>query len=99
MKSLYENLLKNAPNFDIPKGIKEIHFTLISCMCDNKNLFTFKKNEDGEFKLNCHGSAYSNFQLDDDKYELEWLADEGLWDDLIFQINQGVQKVQKVRFR
>jgi len=65
----------------------------------NKYLWTFKKNQDGDYKLSTNGQAYSNFQCKIDKYEIEWLADEGKWFQVEREINKGVKNVWKVRSR
>ena len=49
---------------------REVIFHTVASMCDNKHLFKFKKDANGEFKLSCNGFAYSNFGIKNDKYEL-----------------------------
>ena len=75
---------------------REVIFHTVASMCDNKHLFKFKKDANGEFKLSCNGFAYSNFGIKGDKYELEWAADEGDFFDVIKMINSGYQLVEKV---
>ena len=95
----YRELINNPPKFKITGTPREVKFDLISCMCDNLYCWTLKKNEDGDFKLNTHGYAFSNFQLKCRADDLEWMADDGDWDQVIRMINEGVQKVSAVKFR
>ena len=80
----------------IVENPKEVIFHTVAGMCDNKNMFRFKKDASGEFKLSCCGFAYSNFGISNHKYELEWAADEGDFFDVIKMINSGYQLVEKV---
>ena len=80
----------------IVENPKEVIFHTVAGMCDNKNMFRFKKDASGEFKLSCNGFAYSNFGIKGDKYELEWAADEGDFFDVIQMINSGFQLVERV---
>jgi hypothetical protein len=75
---------------------REVIFHTVASMCDNKHKFRFKKNDEGDFKLTCYGFAFSNFGIKDDKYELEWAADEGDFFDVVQMINSGYQLVEKV---
>jgi hypothetical protein len=105
IKSTYQQLIQNPPKLNLPgkeetKSIKEVVFDLCSCMCDNRYRFTFKKNEAGEFRLLRHGFAYSNFQIKGYRSDdLEWLADDGEWSEVVSAINSGVQKVEKTKYR
>jgi len=83
----------------IVKNPKEVIFHTVASMCDNKNMFSFKKDASGEFKLNCNGFAYSNFGIEDHKYQLEWAADKGDFFNVIKIINSGFQVVEEVRSR
>jgi len=76
--SKYQELRRNAPKLTIKDGAKEVIFKTISCMCDNVHYFRFKKNNDGEFKLDCMGYSYGNFSIKAEKYMLEWNADDKL---------------------
>ena len=89
----YESFLAKKCIVENPK---EVIFHTVAGMCDNKNMFRFKKDASGEFKLSCNGFAYSNFGIKGDKYELEWAADEGDFFDVIKMINSGYQLVEKV---
>ncbi len=104
-ENVYKNLVKNPPRLNLPgkeetKSIKEVVFDMCSVMCDNRYRFTFKKNEAGEFRLLRHGFAYSNFQIKGYRSDdLEWLADDGDWNDVVSAINSGVQLVEKTKYR
>tara|TARA_R110001599_G_C12199672_1_gene655588 strand:- start:257 stop:517 length:261 start_codon:yes stop_codon:yes gene_type:complete len=65
----------------------------------NKYLWTFKQNQDGDYKLSTNGQAYGNFQCNVDKYEIEWLADEGKWSEVEREVNRGVKNVYKIKSR
>lgn len=98
-ESLYWRLSKNPPKFDISGTPREIKIDLVSVMCDNKYRWTLKKNEDGDYKINTHSFAFSNFQTKMRKDDIEWLADEGSWQEVIDAINEGTSKVHKIKFR
>jgi len=83
----------------IVENPKEVILHTVDGMCDNKNMFRFKKDASGEFKLNCCGFAYSNFGIANHKYELEWAADKGDFFSIIKMINSGYQVVEEVRSR
>ena len=83
----------------IVQNPREVIFHTVASMCDNKHLFKFKKDASGEFKLSCCGFAYSNFGIENHKYELEWAADEGNFFDVIKMINSGFQVVEEVKSR
>ena len=80
----------------IVQNPREVIFHTVASMCDNKHMFRFKKNAEGDFNLTCNGFAFSNFGIKNDKYELEWAADEGDFFDVIKMINLGYQLVEKV---
>ena len=80
----YESFLANECIVENPK---EVIFHTVASMCDNKHLFKFKKDANGEFKLSCNGFAYSNFGIPNDKYELEWAADDDRFFNVIQMIN------------
>ena len=88
----YESFLADQ----IVQNPKEVIFHTVASMCDNKYLFKFKKDASGEFKLSCNGFAYSNFGIKNDKYELEWAADDDRFFNVIQMINSGYQVVEKV---
>jgi len=90
----YESFLANECIVENPK---EVIFHTVAGMCDNKDMFRFKKDDDGEFKLSC--GFYSNFGITDHEYELEWAADRGDFFNVIQMINSGYQVVEEVRSR
>ena len=80
----------------IVQNPREVIFHTVASMCDNKYLFKFKKNAEGDFKLTCNGFSFSNFGIKDDKYKLEWAADESNFFNVIPMIDSGYQVVEKV---
>ena len=80
----------------VKQDAREVIFHTVASMCDNKHMFRFKKNAEGDFNLTCNGFAFSNFGIKNDKYELEWAADEGNFFDVVQMINSGYQLVEKV---
>jgi len=72
--SLFGELRRNPPKIEIKKGAKEVIFTTISAMCDNRHLLQLKKNSDGEFKLDGKGNSLRNWNLKVDVFEIEWAA-------------------------
>ena len=80
----------------IVENPKEVIFHTVAGMCDNRHMFRFKKNAEGDFNLTWNGFAFSNFGIKNDKYELEWAADEGDFFDVVQMINSGYQLVEKV---
>ena len=49
-----------------------------------------------KFTTGCNGFAYSNFGIKNDKYELEWAADDDRFFNVIQMINSGYQVVERV---
>jgi hypothetical protein len=97
--SKYIELLRKPPVLEVVDSAREVIVNLVSCMCDNKHKWTIKKNEEGDFKIFTHGSAFSNFQTKFDRDEIEWAADAGDWSDVWKMINSGVSKIESVRSR
>lgn len=97
--SKYEVLTINPPSLTIKEGAREVIFNLISVMCDNRQTLRFKKNSEGDFKMDGYGSALSNFQMKFKPYEVEWEADEENWGTVIRMINSGVSVVESVASR
>ena len=95
----YLELRANPPKLSIKGGAREVIFTTISCMCDNVGYLRFKKNEEGDFKLDGVGFAISNWQMKTTQHDLEWLADEAGWDEVIKLINTGTSKIESVKSR
>ena len=97
--SKYRELRLNAPKLTIKEGAKEVIFKTVSCMCDNVHYLRFKKNEEGDFKLDGMGYAVSNWQMKHPKHEIEWEADENMWGGVIAMINSGTAKIESVTSR
>lgn len=94
--SKYRELVLNPPKLSVKKGAREVIFYVVSCMCDNKYTLRFKKNNDGDFKMNGMGFSLSNFGFKFKPFEIEWEADAGNWDSVILSINSGTIKVEDV---
>ena len=97
--SKYQELLVNPPKLKIEGKPREIKINLVSCMCDNEYRWTIKQNEDGDYKINTHGFAYSNWQIQHLKDDIEWVADEGNWERVIQMINTGTSKINNIKYR
>jgi hypothetical protein len=95
--SKYRELKLNPPKLTIKEGAKEVIFKTISCMCDNAGYLRFKKNSEGEFKLDGMGFAVSNWQMKHAQHEIEWEADENEWDGVIAMINSGTKAIESVK--
>lgn len=95
----YQELRMNPPKLSIKGGAREVIFKTISCMCDNVGYLRFKKNDEGDFKLDGMGFAISNWQMNHPQHEIEWMADEERWDEVISMINSGTSKVESVTSR
>jgi hypothetical protein len=65
-------------------------------MCDNIGYLRFKKNSEGDFKLDGNGFAVSNWQMKNEKHEIEWTADEENWNEVIKMINTGTSQIESV---
>jgi hypothetical protein len=92
----YKELKDNPPAIEVNKNAREVIFKTISCMCDNVRYLTFKKNQYGDFKLYGNGYSTSNWQMQFERFELEWIADNGQWDDVVRMINTGTSKIASV---
>lgn len=98
--SKYQTLRMNPPKLQVKPGAREVHFTIISCMCDNVHKLTLKKNEQGDFRLYGNGFALSNYQFNGDvKTDCEWEADEGNWDNVFKFINSGTSVIESLKSR
>ena len=97
--SKYRELRLNAPKLTIKEGAREVIFKIVSCMCDNVYYITFKKNSDGDFKMDGGRFALSNFQFKHPKHEIEWEADENMWGGVIAMINSGTKIIESVTSR
>jgi hypothetical protein len=94
--SEYRKLKKSKLDLKVKENCKELVITLISCMCDNKYIFKLKKDLQGEFKLNTCGYAFSNFGIKNNRYEIEWAADESNWEKVFEMINTGTSIIKSV---
>jgi hypothetical protein len=94
--SKYKELRMNAPKLTIKEGVREVIFKTISCMCDNVGHLRFKKNDEGDFKLDGMGFAVSNWQFEHQVHEIEWEADENMWGGVIAMINSGTAVIESV---
>ena len=97
--SKYSELRNNPPKLEVKENAREVVINLISCMCDNKHKITLKKNDEGDFKLNSHRDAYSNFQIKFDKDDIEWEADDSNWDEVFRMINSGTKLIANIKSR
>ena len=77
--SKYRDLFNNPPKLEVKENAREVVINLVSCMCDNKEKISLKKNSEGDFKIKTHGQAFSNFQIKFDKDDIEWEADDNNW--------------------
>tara|TARA_R110000772_G_scaffold266008_1_gene387941 strand:+ start:207 stop:503 length:297 start_codon:yes stop_codon:yes gene_type:complete len=94
--SKYRELRLNAPKLTIKEGAREVIFKTISCMCDNVGHLRFKKNDEGDFKLDGMGFAIPNWQMKHQKHEIEWEADENEWGGVMAMINSGTEAISSV---
>lgn len=99
MKEDYLELKNNPPKLQVQKEAKEVIFTTISCMCNNKHFLKLKKNSEGEFKLSGFNYAISNWQMKFEQHDIEWEADTGRWDNVISMINSGTSQISDVKSR
>ena len=97
--SKYRELRQNTPKLTIKEEAKEVIFKTISCMCDNVGYLRFKKNDNGEFRLDGMGFSISNWQMKHPKHEIEWEADENEWGGVIAMINSGTKAIESVTSR
>lgn len=94
--SKYKELKDNPPAIEVKENAREVIFKTISCMCDNVHYLIFRKNEGGDFKMHGNGHCISNWQMQFERFELEWIADDGQWDDVVRMINTGTSKIASV---
>jgi hypothetical protein len=87
------------PKMDIKEDAREVIFTTISCMCDNKHIVKFKKNSEGDFKMSGGGSALSNWQFKNSVSDIEWAADEQDWTNVIAMMNMSTEVIQDAKSR
>jgi hypothetical protein len=94
--SKFGELRQNAPKLTIKEGAREVIFKTVSCMCDNVHHLRFKKNSEGDFKLDGNGFSLSNWQMKNEKHEIEWEADGNMWGGVIAMINSGTSAIESV---
>ena len=94
--SKFRELRLNAPKLTIKEGAREVIFKTVSCMCDNVGHLRFKKNSDGDFKLDGMGFAVPNWQMKYGKHEIEWTSDHEGWDEVTRMINSGTSVIESV---
>jgi hypothetical protein len=97
--SKYVELRRNPPKLTIKEGAREVIFKTISGMCDNVHYLRFKKNSDGDFKMDGMGFHTSNWQMKHAKHEIEWEADENMWGGVIAMVNSGTKVIESVTSR
>jgi hypothetical protein len=97
--SKYVELRNNQPKLTIKEGAKEVIFKTVASMCDNVHYITFKKNSEGEFKMNGNGFALSNWGMKHKPFEIEWEADENMWGGVIAMVNSGHEVIESVMSR
>ena len=97
--SKYRELLVNPPKLKIEGKPREIKINLISCMCDNSYRWTIKQNSEGDYRINTHGFAYSNWGIKHRKDDIEWTADDGNWKEVFKMINTGTSKIESIKYR
>jgi len=98
----YQELLNNPPVFTKlydSENLREVIFETISCMCDNKHFLKFRKNSDGDFKMNGNGHSLRNWSMNYQPHDIEWEADDNNWGSVINMINTGTSRVSTVKFR
>ena len=97
--SKYDELRINPPKLEVVGTPRQVKIDLISCMCDNKYRWICDKNDDGDWKINTMGFAFSNFQCECRKDDIEWEMDEGNWDEVWKMINSGTKLVSNIKYR
>ena len=68
-------------------------------MCDNVHYLKLKKNSEGDFKMSGGGFALSNWQMKHKSHDIEWIADEGKWNQVFRMINTGTEKIESLKSR
>jgi len=94
--SKYVELMNNPPKLTIKEGAREVVFKTIASMCDNVHYITFKKNNEGDFKMSGNGFSLSNWGMKHTPQEIEWEADENLWGGVIAMVNSGYEVIESV---
>jgi len=97
--SKFNELRTNPPRLIIQGKPRQIKIDLISVMCDNEYRWIVKKDENGDYRINTMGYAFSNFQCKCRKDDIEWEMDEGNWDEAFRMINSGTSLIEKIKYR
>jgi len=97
--SKYKELRENPPKLTVNDNSREVIFKTISCMCDNVHHITFKKNSEGDFKMDGNGFSLSNWQFKHEIHDIEWEADSNMWGGVIAMINSGTSIISEVKSR
>ena len=97
--SKYRELLRKPPVLTVKGKPREIKIDLVSAMCDNRYRWTIKKDEYGDYKVFTGNQAYSNFQIEHGKDDIEWVADESNWEGVFDMINTGTSKIESIKYR
>jgi hypothetical protein len=95
----YVSLRYNPPRLEVKDNAREVVITTVSCMCDNIHYLTFRKNDDGDFRLSGGGFSLSNWQFRYPIHDIEWAADEGNWKKVFDMINSGTSAISEVKSR
>jgi hypothetical protein len=99
MESKYRELVNNKPKLNIKKNAREVIFKTVASMCDNVHYISFKKNSEGDFIMSGGISSLSNWQFKHTVSEIEWVADDENWEEVVDMINSGTAVVESVRSR
>ena len=94
----YRKLKSFPPKLKVKGNPKQMKIDILGV---GGNMFRWicKKDEDGYWKINTLGYAYSNFQSDYRKDDIEWEMDDSNWDNVWMMINSGVCKVYNIKYR
>jgi len=97
--SKYQKLRIERPELKVCENAREVIFTTISCMCDNEHKITFRKNDNGDFRMSGGIFSLRNWQFKADVDDIEWAADDQNWDEVIRFINDSTEVIEKVKSR
>lgn len=97
--SKYRELLSRPPKLTIKEGAREVIFKTVSCMCDNVHYITFRKNDNGDFRMSGGVFSLSNWQMKHPIHDIEWEADDNNWEGVIEMINSGTELIESVKSR
>lgn len=97
--SKYRDLRINQPQLQVKDNATEVIFKTISVMCDNVHYIRFRINDRGTFSMSGMGFSLSNWQMKHPTHEIEWMADEGNWVEVMRMINTGTSAIESVKSR